>query len=188
MKENSEKITVGIVNQSEHPVPAYATEFSSGADLHADLKGGFITLRKGQRRLVPTGIFLEMPEYLEAQIRPRSGLAVKKGITVLNAPGTVDADYKGEVFVNLINLGSSEQIISDGEKIAQIVFVPVVRVRFDEIKKEELSQSERGEGGHGSTDEEDPFGDVPTGELSGTESFDDVSVTSSTDEDISAGE
>jgi len=130
------------------PLPSYATEGSSGLDLRAALEKP-VFLKPFRRALIPTGIALEIPYGYEAQVRPRSGLALKKGITLLNSPGTIDADYRGEVKVILINLGEEEVVIERGERIAQLVIAPVAKARL--VKVEEISPTSRGEGGFGST-------------------------------------
>ncbi len=129
-------------------LPAYQTPGSAGADLWADLPEGAV-LQPGERRLIPTGLRLQIPQGFEAQVRPRSGLAVRHGVTVLNAPGTIDSDYRGEVQVALINLGREPFRIEPGERIAQIVFQPVRQAEF--ILRESIDETERGEGGFGST-------------------------------------
>ncbi|GET27224.1 dUTP diphosphatase [Prolixibacter sp. NT017] len=139
---------VKIVNHSGHPLPHYGTEHSAGMDLRANLKQD-IVLKPLERTLVPTGLFIELPVGYEAQVRPRSGLAVKKGITVLNSPGTIDADYRGEIQVILINLSSEEFVISDGERIAQMVVAQHEKVEW--VKVTELVETVRGEGGFGHT-------------------------------------
>lgn len=144
MKETS----VRIINQSKHPLPEYATAHSAGMDLRANLDAA-ITLAPGQRALVKTGLFLELPEGTEAQVRPRSGLAFKHGVTVLNAPGTIDADYRGEVGVILINHGQEPFEVRDGERIAQLVIARYARVVLEEVA--DLALSERGAGGFGHT-------------------------------------
>lgn len=141
-------IDVKIINRSGHALPHYATHLSAGMDLRANL-GDSISLKPGERALVPTGIFMELPEGYEAQVRPRSGLALKHGITVLNAPGTIDADYRGEVGVILVNLGQEDFKIENGERIAQVVIAPYIQVKWNET--EELGTTERGSGGFGST-------------------------------------
>jgi dUTP pyrophosphatase len=130
------------------PIPSYATPMASGMDLRAAVDSPLV-VRPLERVVVPTGIVLEIPEGYEGQVRPRSGLALGKGLTVLNSPGTIDADYRGEVKVILINLGGEEVVIRRGDRIAQLVIVPVVRVRLVEV--EEVSGTKRGEGGFGST-------------------------------------
>ncbi|MFN3405139.1 MAG: dUTP diphosphatase [Cytophagaceae bacterium] len=139
---------VRVVNQSKHPLPAYQTQSSAGMDLRADLKDP-IVLKPLQRTLVPTGLYMELPQGFEAQIRPRSGLAFKNGITVLNSPGTIDADYRGEIKVLLINLSQEEFIINDGERIAQMVIAKHEQINWISVK--ELANSERAAGGFGST-------------------------------------
>lgn len=139
---------VRIVNQSPHPLPAYATTGSSGMDIRAHLETP-IQLKPLQRSLVPTGLFLEIPNGYEAQVRPRSGMAIKHGITCLNTPGTIDADYRGELKVILINLSDQEYSIENGERIAQLVFQQVEKVSLELV--ETLADTERGEGGFGHT-------------------------------------
>ena len=141
-------IRVKIINQSPHPLPAYATEGSAGMDLRANLPGP-VELKPLERQLVPTGIFIELPHGYEAQVRPRSGLAAKQGITCLNSPGTVDSDYRGELKVILINLSSELQVLHPGDRIAQLVVGPVVRVEWQEV--EEIGMTERNTGGFGHT-------------------------------------
>lgn len=140
--------SVRIVSLSSHPLPKYETSGSSGMDLRANVEGSVI-LRPGQRHLVPAGIVIELPEHLEAQIRPRSGLAFKNGVTVLNSPGTVDSDFRAEVKVLLINLSDEDFAINDGDRIAQMVIAPVTRICWE--LAEELGKTKRGEGGFGST-------------------------------------
>ncbi|MDC7225891.1 MAG: dUTP diphosphatase [Spirochaetales bacterium] len=142
-----QKILVHFKTDSELE-PVYSSEAASGADIKADISGDII-IASGETAIVPTGIFLEIPTGFEAQVRPRSGLAAKAGVTVLNTPGTIDADYRGEVKVILINLGKDDFTISRGDRIAQMVFAPVVRAQFE--KTFELNDSERGIGGFGST-------------------------------------
>ncbi len=139
---------VKITNKSKHDLPKYETSGSSGMDIRANLEAA-ITLQPMQRMLIKTGLFLEMDPSIECQIRPRSGLALKKGLTVLNTPGTVDADYRGEVGVILINLSEEAVLIEDGERIAQMVFCPVQKVNLTEV--DVLNDSARGAGGFGST-------------------------------------
>ncbi len=129
-------------------LPSYETDGSSGADLRAYLSSEVI-LKKGEHQLVPTGLFPEIPYGYEIQVRPRSGLAYKYGITVMNTPGTIDSDYRGEIKVNLINLGDKDYTINNGDRIAQIVISPVVKSVF--VETDELSSTSRGEGGFGST-------------------------------------
>lgn len=139
---------VKIKNISNHELPQYETSFSAGVDLRANLETS-VVLKPFERQLIKTGLFLEIPEGFEAQVRPRSGLALKKGITVLNSPGTIDADYRGEVGVILINLSQEDFIIENGERIAQLVFAKVEQANWEKV--EILSETERGEGGFGST-------------------------------------
>ncbi len=144
----SEGLAVHVINKGKHPLPSYATEHSAGMDLRASLEAP-IVLAPGQRALIPTGLFLELPEGTEAQVRPRSGLAFKHGVTVLNAPGTIDADYRGEVGVLLINHGQEPFEVKDGERVAQLVVARYVRVAFAE--SDDLRSTERGAGGFGHT-------------------------------------
>jgi len=137
-----------VRKNSDLPLPAYQTPQSAGVDLRADLNET-VMLKPGHRSLIPTGIAIELPEGLEAQIRPRSGLAIKNGISMVNTPGTIDADYRGEISVILINHGQETFEIKRGERIAQMVIAPVVQASFTE--SEELSDTQRGAGGFGST-------------------------------------
>jgi dUTP pyrophosphatase len=141
-------IEVKVVNKGHQPLPAYSTPQSAGMDLRANLSEP-VTLHPMERRLIPTGLHIALPEGYEAQIRPRSGLALKKGITVLNSPGTVDADYRGEVGVLLINLSGEDFIVNDGERIAQMVVARHEQVKFEQVTL--LDETERGEGGYGHT-------------------------------------
>lgn len=140
---------IKIVNNSKHPLPQYETVGSAGMDLRANLEESGILLHPMERKLIPTDLAIELPIGYEAQIRPRSGLAYKKGITVLNSPGTIDADYRGNVGVLLINLSKEVFLIEDGERIAQMVVTKHEQPTLIEVK--ELSSTERGEGGFGST-------------------------------------
>jgi dUTP pyrophosphatase len=142
------KTTIKIKNLSKHPLPKYQTALSAGMDLHANIDQP-ITIQPGQREIVSTGLFLELPEGYEAQIRPRSGLAFKHGITVLNSPGTIDADYRGEIKVLLINHGQAAFEINDGERIAQMVIAEYASILWEETNQ--LNDTERGEGGYGSS-------------------------------------
>ncbi len=141
-------MNVKIVNKSNNPLPEYGTEHAAGMDLRAFLKET-VTLKPLERALIPTGLYIELPIGFEAQIRPRSGLALKKGITVLNTPGTIDADYRGEIGIILINLSNSDVIIENGERICQMVIAKHEHVTLDAVN--EISQTSRGEGGFGST-------------------------------------
>ena len=137
---------IKIVNTSHHPLPEYATPMSAGLDLRANLDAP-LKLQPMQRCLVPTGLRIALPQGYEAQVRPRSGLALKRGITVLNAPGTIDADYRGEIGVILINLSQDSFVINDGERIAQLVIAAYEQAEFEAVAS--LDQTERGEGGFG---------------------------------------
>jgi dUTP pyrophosphatase len=139
---------IKIVNHSKHPLPEYATPLSAGMDLRANIEIPVI-LKPLERKLIPTGIYLELHAGFEAQIRPRSGLAIKKGITVLNSPGTIDADYRGEVCVILVNLSNEEFIINDGERICQMVIASHEQAEWIEVTK--LEETGRGTGGFGHT-------------------------------------
>lgn len=139
---------IKIVNKSKHSLPEYATPFSAGMDLRANIDEPII-LKSLERKLIPTGLFIELPTGYEAQIRPRSGLAIKKGITVLNSPGTIDADYRGEICVILINLSAEDFVINDGERICQMVIAAHEQANWIEV--DELSETDRGAGGFGHT-------------------------------------
>jgi len=139
---------IEIINRSKHPLPKYETSGSAGMDLHANIPEQ-IVLKPMERSLVKTGLHIALPEGYEAQIRPRSGLAYKKGITVLNSPGTIDADYRGEIGVILVNLSEKNFIIEDGERIAQMVIATYEKAAWKKV--EVLSETKRGEGGFGST-------------------------------------
>jgi len=141
-------MNVQIINKSKHPTPNYETKGAAGMDLRANIKEA-ITLKPLERAIVKTGLFIALPVGFEAQVRPRSGLAAKKGITVLNAPGTVDADYRGEIGVILVNLSNEAFVVNDGERIAQLIIAKHERVNWKEV--EFLSETERGAGGFGST-------------------------------------
>ena len=139
---------VKIINKSKHLLPEYATEYSAGLDLRANINED-IELKPLMRTLVPTGLFIELPKGYEAQIRPRSGLAVKHGITVLNTPGTIDADYRGEIQVILVNLSDTNFVIKDGERICQMIIAAHAHVEWDEV--DSINNTERGAGGFGHT-------------------------------------
>jgi dUTP pyrophosphatase len=139
---------VKVINRSSHALPAYETVSSAGMDVRANI-GEAIVLAPMSRALIPTGLYLEIPHGYECQVRPRSGLALKKGVSVLNTPGTIDADYRGEVGVILFNMSDSAFTVENGERIAQLVFAPVLQVELDE--SESLTETERGAGGFGST-------------------------------------
>lgn len=142
------KMEVKIVNRSGNPLPDYSTTNSAGMDIRADLENP-VPLKPLERRLIPTGLFVELPEGYEAQIRPRSGLALKRGISVLNTPGTIDADYRGEIGIILVNLSNEEFVVKPGERICQMVIHKVETVQWNLV--ESLEQSSRGEGGFGHT-------------------------------------
>lgn len=137
---------IRIINKSKHPLPQYATPLSAGLDLRANIDTP-ITLQPLQRCLVPTGLFMALPEGYEAQVRPRSGLAIKKGVTVLNSPGTIDADYRGEICIILVNLSNEPFVIEDGERVAQMVIAHHEQAEWDET--DTLDETERGAGGFG---------------------------------------
>jgi dUTP pyrophosphatase len=141
-------LTIKIVNNSNNPLPGYATEGASGMDLRADLTKPLL-LKSLERKLVPTGIFIELPAGYEAQVRPRSGLAIKQGITCLNTPGTIDSDYRGEIKIVLINLSGGDEIINPGDRIAQLVLQKVEKIAWEEVTI--LTETARNEGGFGST-------------------------------------
>jgi len=141
---------IRIVNKSAHPLPAYETEHSAGMDLRA-FTGGPVTIRPMERKLIPTGLYIELPVGFEAQVRPRSGLAIRHGITVLNSPGTIDADYRGEIGVILINTSEIDYTINDGDRIAQMIISQYVKVKLK--KAESIEMTVRGEGGFGHSGE-----------------------------------
>jgi dUTP pyrophosphatase len=139
---------IKIVNKSSHPLPEYATALAAGMDLRANLEQP-IVLKPLERTLVPTGIYLQLPEGYEAQIRPRSGLAIKHGIGIVNSPGTIDADYRGEIRVILVNLSNEDFTIQDGERVCQMVIAQHARVEWENV--ESLDETQRGAGGFGHT-------------------------------------
>lgn len=141
-------IEVKIVNTSNNPLPQYATDGASGMDIRADLTAS-LELQPLERQLVPTGLFIELPQGFEAQVRPRSGLAIKQGITCLNTPGTIDADYRGEIKIVLINLSGEKQIINPGDRIAQLVIQKVEKIYWEQVTV--LTETVRSNGGFGST-------------------------------------
>lgn len=145
---DNKNLLVNVINQSKHALPHYQTIHSAGMDLRANLEAP-ITLKPLQRALIPTGIFIELPEGHEAQIRPRSGLAYKHGISIVNSPGTIDADYRGEIKVLLINLSDQDFVVEDGERVAQMVVARYARVEWQEASA--LTDTVRGAGGYGST-------------------------------------
>lgn len=139
---------IKIVNSSDNPLPEYETKGSVGLDLRAHLQEP-VMMKPLQRALIPTGLYIELPDGHEAQIRPRSGLALKKGLTCLNSPGTIDSDYRGEIKIIMINLSNETTVINTGERIAQMIISKIERVKLNEV--DELSETERGEGGFGHT-------------------------------------
>lgn len=141
-------IRIKVINKGHQPLPAYATEQSAGMDLRANI-GEAVVLHPMERRLIPTGLHIALPPGYEAQVRPRSGLALKHGITVLNSPGTIDADYRGEIGVLLVNMSSEDFVVNDGERIAQMVIARHEQAEF--VLVDELDATERGEGGYGHT-------------------------------------
>jgi dUTP pyrophosphatase len=141
-----QNISVNIVNTSAHPLPSYATDGSAGMDLRASLADA-VTLQPLERSLIPTGLFIELPEGYEAQIRPRSGMAIKQGITCLNSPGTVDSDYRGELKIILINLSNTPQTINNGDRIAQMVIAKTEKAEW--VLVQQLNDTVRGDGGFG---------------------------------------
>ena len=147
-KKNHYKMKINIVNKSNNPLPGYSTDHSAGMDLRANLAEPK-TLKSLERTLIPTGLFIELPVGYEAQIRPRSGLALKKGLSVLNTPGTIDADYRGEIGVILINLSNDEVTIENGERICQMIIAKHEHAKLIQVNV--LNETERGAGGFGST-------------------------------------
>ena len=141
-------VKIKVINKGNQPLPAYATSQSAGMDLRANIDQS-VTLRPMQRQLIGTGLYIALPEGYEAQVRPRSGLALKHGITVLNSPGTVDADYRGEIKVLLVNLSDEDFVVKAGERIAQMVIARHETAQFEEV--DELDETERGAGGYGHT-------------------------------------
>ena len=138
-----------VINKSDNPLPEHQTESSAGADIHAYLPDGDVIIAAGEKEIIPTGIYIEIPVGYEVQVRPRSGLAFKHGVTVLNSPGTIDADYRGEVKVLLVNHGKEAFIVKSGERIAQMVYSKYQRVEWESVNR--LSDTERGSGGYGSS-------------------------------------
>jgi dUTP pyrophosphatase len=140
------KVAIQIINKSPHDLPAYQTEGSSGMDIRAWVQEA-VTLKPGERKLIPTGLYMSLPVGFEAQVRPRSGLAIKKGLTLINTPGTIDSDYRGEIMVAMVNLSAEEQVIGDGERIAQMIVSKYEQVMWDKV--EALDETVRGAGGFG---------------------------------------
>ena len=147
-KTNMENVVIKIINKSSHPTPSYETSSSAGMDLRANLTEA-VTLKPLQRSIIKTGLFIALPPGFEAQIRPRSGLAAKFGISVLNAPGTIDADYRGEIGVILVNLSSENFVINNGDRIAQMIIARYAHTKWEEVNV--LDETKRGQGGFGST-------------------------------------
>lgn len=143
-----QEISIKIVNNSANPLPSYATEGASGMDIRASVEAP-VLLQPMERKLIPTGLFIELPNGYEAQIRPRSGLAIKQGITCLNTPGTIDSDYRGEIKIILINLSNTAQLISSGDRIAQMVIAKTEKAQLSLVQQ--LNETTRGEGGFGHT-------------------------------------
>lgn len=146
--KNKYQMKVQIINKSHHQLPAYATALSAGMDIRANLSEP-VVIKPLERKLIPTGLYIALPEGYEAQMRPRSGLALKHGITLLNTPGTIDADYRGEIGVILVNLSSEPFVVNDGERICQMVIASYQQVEWEPV--EVLTETERGEGGFGHT-------------------------------------
>lgn len=144
-----ERLKVKIINKSHHPLPAYSTFEAAGMDVRAYLPDGAVTLRPGQRALIPTGLYMQLPSGYECQIRPRSGMALNYGITIANSPGTVDADYRGEICVILMNLGENDFVVNDGERICQMVIKQYSKVEWEPVER--LDKTEREDGGFGHT-------------------------------------
>lgn len=147
-----ERIKVKVINESHHPLPAYGTPGAAGMDVRAYLPEGPVTLRPMQRALIPTGLKIQLPQGYECQIRPRSGLALNHGISIVNSPGTVDADYRGEIGIILINLGENDFTINDGERICQMVIKQYSHVEWEPVKELDRTKREAGGFGHTGTD------------------------------------
>lgn len=144
-----DRIKVKIINKSHHPLPAYGTFEAAGMDVRAYLPAGAVTLRPGDRALIPTGLYMQLPQGYECQIRPRSGLALNYGISIVNSPGTIDADYRGEIGIILINLGKEDFTVNDGERICQMVIKQYSHVEWEPV--DELDHTKRGDGAFGHT-------------------------------------
>lgn len=143
-----DRVKVKIINKSHHPLPSYSTFEAAGMDVHAYLPAGPVTLQPGQRALIPTGLYIQLPQGYECQIRPRSGLSLNYGLTIANSPGTVDADYRGEVGIILINLGQDSYTVKDGERICQMVIKQYSHVEWEEVKELDRTKREDGSFGH----------------------------------------
>lgn len=141
-------LKIKIINKSHHPLPAYSTHGAAGMDIRAYLPDGPVVLRPMQRALIPTGLYMQLPEGYEAQIRPRSGLALNYGLSIVNSPGTVDCDYRGEVGIILINLGENDFTVNDGERICQMVIKKYEKVEWEEVKRLDRTEREDGSFGH----------------------------------------
>lgn len=144
-----EELKVKIINRSHHPLPSYSTPGAAGMDVRAYLPEGPITLKPMQRALIPTGLYMELPQGYECQIRPRSGLALNHGLSIVNSPGTVDCDYRGEIGIILINLGQDDFVVNDGERVCQMVITNYTRVKWEDTR--ELDHTKRGDGAFGHT-------------------------------------
>lgn len=142
-------VEIKIINRSHHPLPAYSTPESAGMDVRAFLPSGSVVLAPGQRALIPTGLYMQLPSGYECQIRPRSGLALRHGITILNSPGTIDADYRGEIGVIVVNCGEEPFTVNDGERICQMVIKEYVKARWESVSR--IDETKRGDGGFGHT-------------------------------------
>lgn len=146
---SGKSIVIKIINKSHHPLPEYSTHESAGMDVRAFLPDGSVTLNPGERALIQTGLYMQLPAGYECQIRPRSGLALRHGITILNTPGTVDADYRGEIGIIILNTGNEPFVINDGERICQMVIKEYVKASWEEVKR--IDETKRGEGAFGHT-------------------------------------
>lgn len=143
-----DKVDIKVINRSHHPLPAYETHEAAGMDVHAYLPDGPITLKPGERALIGTGLYIQLPSGYECQIRPRSGLALRHGISIVNTPGTVDADYRGEIGVILINLGQDDFTVNDGDRICQMVIKQYSKVKWEEVSRLDRTKREDGRFGH----------------------------------------
>lgn len=143
-----DRIEVKIINKSHHPLPEYATHEAAGMDVRAYLPEGPVTLKPGERALIGTGLYMQLPSGYECQIRPRSGLALKHGISIVNSPGTVDADYRGEIGIILINLGQENYVVNDGDRICQMVVKSYTRVKWEPVERLDRTKREDGSFGH----------------------------------------
>ncbi len=146
-----EEVKVKIINRSHHPLPSYETPGAAGMDVRAYLPEGPVTLKPLQRALIPTGLYMQLPQGYECQIRPRSGMALNYGLTIANSPGTVDADYRGEIGIILINLGENDFVVNDGERICQMVIKEYTRVKWEEAERLDKTKRELGSFGHTGT-------------------------------------